>query len=99
MHAARIKVFSNMDNHPAYLAEGMTEQINKWLLENDMVYDDIDHVQANMTTGRDGENGSTLWYCYTATIVYSVYMPEDMPEDMPDVAGRYRNRSNAGRGE
>jgi hypothetical protein len=92
MHAARIKVFSEMGSHPSYLADTMTDRMNRWLLENGITYDDIDHFQANMTAGQDGENNDALWYCYTATIMYS-------EEDMPDVAGRYHNRSNAGRGE
>jgi hypothetical protein len=73
MHAARIKVFSEMGASPAYLAVMITEQINEWLLENDMTYDDIDHFQANMNAGQDGENNNALWYCYTATIIYSVH--------------------------
>jgi hypothetical protein len=94
MHVAQIKVFSEMGENPAYLADTMTERINAWLLGNGMTYEDIDHFQSNMNAGQDGENGDALWYCYTATIMYSVYK-----EDMPDVAGRYHNRSNAGRGE
>jgi hypothetical protein len=62
-----------MGSHPSYLADTMTDRMNRWLLENGMTYDDIDHFQANMTTGQDGENNDALWYCYTATIMYSVY--------------------------
>jgi hypothetical protein len=69
MHAARIKVFSEISENPAYLADTMTERINAWLLENGI--DDIDYFQANMTADQDDENNDTLWYCYTATIMYS----------------------------
>jgi hypothetical protein len=71
MFKARIKVFSEMDQNPVLLADVMTERINKWLNDKEFTYDDIHHFASNMNAGQDGENGNALWYCYTATIVYS----------------------------
>lgn len=71
MFKARIKVFSEMDQNPVLLADVMTERINKWLDDKKYTYDGIRHFTSNMNAGQDGENNNALWYCYTATIVYS----------------------------
>lgn len=73
MYKAQIKVFIEIHEDPARLADAMTRRVNEWLTEVGLVCNAIHQFQADMKVGQDGENGDALWYCYTITIMYRTY--------------------------